>query len=279
MKNKGFIIGLIITLWLAWLVASVRPVKFSLTFFDVGQGDAALIVTPARQAILLDGGPDRAILNKLGRTLPWDKHDIDLMILSHPHADHLTGLLAVLQQYQVKQILMTGVIHTTPEYLEFLKIIKTKQISVTLAKTGQIIKLAGEVELEVVGPVESYQNRVVADLNAASLVVKLKYGTTQALFTGDQTRENELELLKTGANLSAQLLKVAHHGSRASSGLEFLRAVKPDYAVISAGAGNPFGHPAAETLQRLQELGAAVYRTDKAGDIEFVSDGRHWRLP
>ncbi len=279
MKNKGFIVGLIIILLLAWLVASVRPVELSVTFFDVGQGDAALITTPARQAILIDGGPDRSILDKIGRTLPWDKHMIDLMILSHPHADHLTGLVAVLRQYRVREILMTGVVHTTPEYLEFLKIIQTKKIPVRLAQVGQTIKLAQGVELEVAGPIVSYQDQSVADLNATSLVVKLKYGTTQALFTGDQTKENELELLKMGVNLSAQILKVSHHGSRASSSLEFLRAVKPDYAVISVGAGNSFGHPAAGTVQRLQALGAAIYRTDKAGDVEFISDGRSWRLP
>ena len=276
MKKLNLLIILLVVGLVVWFYQARQPEVFSLTFFDVGQGDAALVQIPGGQNILIDGGPDRSVLSKLGQTLPWGNRQIDLVILSHPHSDHVTGLAAVLENYQVRQVLITGVSHTAPAYLQFLQYIRDKKIPALIGESGQIIKLAGGVEVQVLYPTSSYAAKVVADINTTSLVVKIKYGETGVLFTGDMPIEVENELLRRQLDLSAQILKVSHQGSLTSSGPDFLQAVNPTYAVISVGARNLYGHPSAEVLNRLQNRGIIYWRTDQAGDIKFVSDGKIW---
>jgi len=267
-------VGLVVVL--AWWWGGQSNHLLTVTFFDVGQGDAALIRTPQDQTILIDGGPDRTILTKLGESLPWTRRTIDLVILSHPHADHVAGLNYVLARYRVRHVLMTGAIHTTPEYLKFLELLKNKEVPVTIAQAGQVIELNGGVSVEVLWPFKSMVGERVDDLNTTSIVNRVVYKATAVLFTGDTPKENEAALLNSGSDLTAQILKVAHQGSRTSSSEEFIKAVAPEVAVIPVGQ-NSYGHPHAEVVERLKKLVEVVLRTDAEGDTTWQSNGQSWQ--
>ncbi len=220
-------------------------------FFDVGQGDAILIKTPERQRILIDGGPSNSVVAKIGENLPFYDKNIDLIILTHPHADHLTGLIEVLKRYKVKKVLSTGVLHTTGEYIAWLEEIKKQDIPMEIARIGQTLDFGGGVRMEILYPEENLVEKSVESLNNTSIVCKLIFGQTSFLFTGDAEIEVEEDLLAGDINLVADVLKVGHHGSKSSTSQEFLDKVNPKIAVISVGAKNNFGHPRKLTLQRL----------------------------
>jgi competence protein ComEC len=275
MKRWWIFLFIFLIIGVAWWWLN-KPTPFTVTFFDVGEGESALVQTPSGQNILIDGGPSAAVLQKLGGALPWTKRNIDLIILSHPHADHITGVIKVLERYKVRQVLTTDVLHTTPEYIAFLKLIKDKKIPLAIARTGQNIKLASGVSVDILWPPISYAGQQVDDLNSTSIVNKINFGETSVLFTGDTPIVNEQALITTSTNLRSQILKVAHQGSRTSSSEEFLRAVAPEFAVISVGKDNRFGHPHQEVLERLKNLSIKIFRTDIDGDISFVSDGKRW---
>ncbi|MFH0840877.1 MAG: MBL fold metallo-hydrolase [bacterium] len=231
-------------------------------FLNVGQGDASLIRTPGHNNILIDGGPNQTVLKELSKHLPWIDRTIDLMILTHPHSDHLEGLNQVIQRYNVGQILMTGVVHNTPTYEEWLKLIKIKQIPVKIIEYPQQI-IVDDLVLDLLYPQESLLNQEVKSLNNSSIVLKLKYQGTDILFMGDAETEVENELLSSQIDLSAQILKVAHHGSKDATSKEFLEAVQPDFAIISVGADNQFNHPSLRTIMRIAETGTEILRTDQ----------------
>lgn len=278
MKQRYLIIfalagaAIVATFW-----GNFAPRATSVIFFDIGQGDAALITTSARQTILIDGGPDRSILRKLGTALPWGDKTIDLVILSHPHADHVTGLTYVLERYQVGHVLMTGAVHTTPEYLRFLELVKKRHVPVTIAQAGQRLAFEGGVNVEVLWPEQSLAGVQVDDLNDTSIVNRVTFGQRSLLFTGDTPAANEAALISSGATLKADILKVAHQGSRTSSTEDFLQAVAPEVAVISVGAKNSYGHPHGEVVERLARLVATVLRTDRDGDIQFKLKADRWQ--
>lgn len=255
----------------------------TVSVFDVGQGDAALITTPSGKTILIDGGPDDAVVDKLGRTLPFFKKDIDAMILTHPHADHVTGLIGVLKRYNVKEIYYTGAVHTSSVFIEWLKLIKEKQIPMHIISHKEEIIFDEGVTLtflypdhELVGvenATEEKRGQKKNNLNNTSIVFKLSYGRTLFLFMGDAEVPVEETLLASREDLHADVLKVGHHGSHSSTSEEFLRIVSPQYATISAGRNNDYGHPHLSTLKRLERFGVHVYRTDTEGDIAIMSDG------
>ena len=233
--------------------------------FDVGQGDAILIQTPEHYNILIDGGPDNAVVYKLGEYLSFYDRDIDLMILSHPHADHMVGLIEVIKRYKVKKILTTGVEYYSPDYLAWLDKISEKNIPVEIVDHLGRIPLGGEVELEILFPGESFLGREIKNVNNASIVVKLIYASATIMLTGDF--EDEESLLNKNLDLSADILKVGHHGSDTANSLEFLKAVSPSKAIISCGLDNKFDHPHPETIHNLDGLGVEILRTDSEGDI------------
>lgn len=247
--------------------------KLAVNFFDVGQGDAILIKTPEQQKILIDGGPSNVVAQKLGEVLPFYDRKIDLIILTHPHADHLDGLIEVLKRYEVKKILSTGVTHTTPDYLAWLEEIKNQNVPMEIAMAGQIIDFGGGVKMEILYPAEDLVGKSVENLNDTSIVAKLIFGQTSFLFTGDAETEVEEKLISGGADLKANVLKVGHHGSKNATSDNFLEKVQASFAVISSGADNRFGHPNAMTIKRLENIGAEIFRTDEEGNVKMVSDG------
>jgi len=264
-----FVIIALLLFWLYWR----QPENLEVDFLDVGQGDAILIKAPAGQNILIDGGPDKAVLKRLAENLPWWDKQIDLMILTHPHDDHVSGLIDVIKRYQVKEILYTGVIHHSPNILAWLELIKNKKIKLTIIDRPQTVKLSQNCQLDIIYPQESFLGQEVENLNNTSLTFKLIYGQTKFLFTGDLEQLAEEKILASAVNLQADVLKVGHHGSDTSSSQAFLDKIQPQLAVISVGKDNDFGFPSLRVIKRLERLGAQILRTDQAGTIKLVSDG------
>lgn len=268
------IVAVIMVVFLFWLFYRA-PKNLEVDFLDVGQGDAILIKAPGGQNILVDGGPDKTVLKRLGENLPWWDKQIDLMILTHAHDDHVTGLIDVLKRYRVKKILYTGAVHNAPNYLSWLKLARDKKAPLMIIDKEQTINLGAGANLEILYPDESFLGKTVDDLNQSSIVFKLVYGQNKFLLTGDAGEPVEKKLIAQGAALSADLLKVSHHGSQYSSSQEFLEKVKPKTAVIEVGKNNDFGHPSLRTIKRLERIGAEIFRTDKNGTIRIISDGQN----
>jgi len=266
----GILLGLNILAWAA--VWSLRPQGLEVTFFDVGQGDAAFIETPQNQQILIDGGPTSIILEKLGREMPFWDRTIDLIILTHPEHDHMAGLIEVLKRYQVGNILWTGVVRDTAEYQEWQKLIKEEGAKIYIAQAGQQIE-GGPTSINILYPLESLEGQESKDSNNTSIVARLVFGENSFLFTGDAPQSVEKKLLETA--IDSDILKIGHHGSKTSSAQDFIGVVSPEVTVISAGKDNKYGHPAPEVLQNLS--GVKILRTDLDGDIKIISDGkRYW---
>ena len=264
---------------MAWFfVWKANKAKFlEVSFFDVGQGDAILIETPQGHQILIDGGPDSTILEKLKKEMPFWDRSIDIVILTHPESDHLTGLIEVLKRYKVDFIIWTGVKRETKKWYlwkEVLEKEKEEGAKVVLGKAGQKI-MASETSIFIIYPFENLEEKLIKDSNNTSIVSKLVYGESTFLFTGDIYQKAEKEILEKNYNLSANVLKVAHHGSKSSSSRDFIENVSPRWATISVGKNNPYHHPHPEVLKILKEAGVKVLRTDEKGDIKFFSDGKH----
>jgi competence protein ComEC len=265
-----FVFFFIIVLMILRFAISKQERRLEIDFLDVGQGDAILIKTPADQDILIDGGPDEVILQRLGREMGWFDRKIDLLLLTHPHADHVTGLIEVLRRYQVDKIIYTGVIDTTPNFLAWLDTIKKEKIDLLLANHYQKINLGEDLYLEILYPFTDFSGKYFDNLNNSSIVARLVYGQERILFMGDAESEVEKILLEK-YDMRAQVLKVGHHGSKTTS-WEFLKAVKPEISIISVGKDNQFGHPAPIILQEIEKLGSKLFRTDLDGTIRIYAD-------
>ncbi len=261
-----------------FLYASTSIDNLEISFFDIGQGDAALIQTPFGQNILIDGGPDYSIITRLSEKLPWWDKTIDLMILTHPHDDHVGGLLSVLERYKVKKILHTGVLHDSFLYDEWKQLIRDKKILATLVERPQTIVLGDGGRIEIIYPDTSVMAESKNNLNNSSIVLRLVYGENSFLFTGDAELEVEEYLLKKALNIESGVLKVGHHGSDTSSSEKFLQVVKPEIAVISVGEDNDFGHPSRRIIKRLERMGIDIYRTDEDATVNIVSDGEKYTI-
>lgn len=270
--SAGFLLALNIICWREVFVLS-RPQLLKVDFLAVGQGDAEFIQTPQGHKILIDGGPDSSVLQKISERLPfWDK-TIDLVILSHPEKDHMVGILDVLQRYNVKYFVWPGAIKNDAENKKLLEILKVRKPVLVAANAGDKIK-AGNTEIDILYPLENFSGKVLKEKDSANdtgIVAKLIFGKESFLFTGDIDMAAEKEIVQK-ENAKANVLKVAHHGSKYSSSDAFLAAVSPQWAVIEVGK-NSYGHPTGETLQRLQNSGIKVMRTDKDSDVKFLSDG------
>jgi competence protein ComEC len=278
---KWLVLPLLVVAILVWSVALTTPDdKLHVSFLDVGQGDAILIQTPNGQNILIDGGPTPQKINlELSEKLPFWDRTIDLIVCTQPQADHITGLVDILQRYKVKQVLEPGVSYNSSIYQEWLMLIEDKGIEYNIAQAGQEIDLGNGIKMEVLNPPEGLWEGTSHDVDNNGVVLRLSWGNVSFLFTADIREEAEFELIKQRANLKSTVLKVAHHGSETSTSQQFLAAVDSEVAVISVGKDNLFGHPSPEVVERLiGKLGEDnVYRTDEDGTIEFITDGeRLW---
>jgi competence protein ComEC len=275
MRKTAALVGLAVTAALAaaalWLPASAPgDGRVSVTALDVGQGDAILIEDASGRRILVDGGPrgdDLALA--LGRHLPFDDRRIDVVILTHAQADHVSGLLEVLETHNVDRIVANPVDPGAPLTDEWINKLSSLGIPVEEPFPGQVIHMDG-ADLHVLQATST-----APDLNDQSVVLRLVSGQSSFLLTGDLGEDGERALLRTGKAIDADVLKVGHHGSRFSTSDDFIARVSPEVSLISSGAGNPYGHPAQELLDRIAD--SAIYRTDEQGDVTVSTDGeRLW---
>jgi competence protein ComEC len=275
--TKLLVGGLALAVVLAWITASQMPDgRLHVQFLDVGQGDAIFIQCPNGQQILVDGGPDPSVLlSHLGRRMPFWDRSLDLVILTHPEADHVGGLVDVLERYDVSLVLDSGQECASATCEAWRALIKEKGIPYRGAESGMRLELGQDVRLDVLHPPTHLMTNTTSDINNNSVVLDLQYGQFSALLTGDVMEEAESVLLTSGQSLDSLVLKVPHHGGDTSLTTPFLEAADPKLAIISAGADNRFGHPDEVTLEKLE--GIATYRTDQDGSVELVTDGaRCW---
>ncbi len=246
------------------------------SFLDVGQGDSILIQGPTGLRMLVDGGPDRSVVRELPKLLGPLQKTIDVMVETHPDKDHIAGLADVLEIYEVKNILSPGLPSDTNVYARLVSAAESEQgIQSYLARRGMRIHLGGGAYADVLYP-DHDVSRLKAT-NDASIVLHVVYGQTSFMLTGDMASLIEDELVREVAieDLASDVLKVGHHGSKYSTDEVWLREVSPSVAVISAGKGNTYGHPAPEVLGRIEKQGARILSTMDQGTITLVSDGVH----
>ncbi|MDZ7726627.1 MAG: ComEC/Rec2 family competence protein [Candidatus Campbellbacteria bacterium] len=256
-----------VALWLVLFIHSIEK-PLEVVFLDVGQGDAIFIETPKGEEILIDGGRDNSVLRGLSQVMPFWDRSIDLVIATHPDADHIGGIVDVLRRYKVKAILDTEVENDTPAFISYSQEVqKEKARSIDPVRGSQLF--FDNVVLTIL----SKESSVTSDPNDASIIVRLDYGETSFLLTGDADKKTERELLGFYDALEADVLKVGHHGSSTSTASEFVSAVSPEFAVISVGEDNSYGHPTDEVLNTLEKQEVEILRTDEDGMIRFESNG------
>ncbi|MDZ7672808.1 MAG: MBL fold metallo-hydrolase [Halanaerobiales bacterium] len=268
LKNvkKYNVLILLIILVLSFTTLSAAN-QLKVHYIDVGQGDSILIEVPDSYSMLIDGGP-KSEANKLVSYLEKLRiNKINYVVSTHPHTDHIGGLLTVLNDFEVEKIIDSGKIHTSQTYEDYLTLIDTKSIPYKLGRKGDKIYL-GEAEFTVLHP-----DNTELDINNSSIVLLMKYGKTRFIFMGDSEREAENEILSSNKVIRAHFLKVGHHGSNTSTSKDFLEKVSPQVAIIMCGSDNSYGHPHIETINKLMEKEIKVYRTDKNGTIILSTDG------
>ena len=249
----------------------------TVAFLNVGQGDAMYIEAPNGNQMLVDGGPPSgAVLRELGRVMPFWDRSLDVVLATHPDQDHVGGLPSVLARMNVVNVVTTENTSDTGAYGAFEKIISEKHMTRILARAGERIILDEGVVLEVLFP---DRNAEGWETNTASIVSRLSYGDQSFIFTGDSPLSVEKYLVgKNGGALNSTVLKLGHHGSRTSSSKVFLSAVDPEYAVISVGKDNKYGHPHKEVTDLLTELKVHSVSTAERGTIVFKTDGAELKV-
>lgn len=237
-------------------------------FIDVGQGDA-ILVEIASSALLIDAGENHMASTVVNYLQKQGIEKLDYIIGTHPHSDHIGGLDYVINTFGADTILMPEAVHTTKTYEDVLEAIEDKGMKITLPRVGEEYRL-GPASFSILAPNSSDYN----DLNDYSVGIRLVYKNSEFLLVGDASIFSEQEMLQNGLDLTADVLKISHHGSEYSSCAEFLDAVSPTHAVISVGEDNEYGHPHEATLQALAERNISVYRTDKQQNVIFTTDGK-----
>lgn len=279
LKLTKWVLGLLILVaFLIWTAVAKAPDQYlHVWFLNIGQGDSTYVRIMNDFDLLIDGGPDSKVLSELGEVMPFYDHEINMIIITHPDADHITGLIEVLERYQVNKVLMTDVKNDTGRYEKLLQVISEKNTPVVHPIAGQNIKILEEVNLEIIWPKQLYGDREIENLNDTSIVNKINYKNVSFLFTGDIEETGQKELMKdANEKLKSDVLKVSHHGSYNASDLDFLKLVNPELAIISAGEGNSYGHPHFSTLEKLDNLGIKYLRTNKNGRVEVITDGEYF---
>ena len=267
----GALIFFNIFVWLA--VVERRPSEILTVYFlDIGQGDAIFIDSPTHGRLLLDGGKNMKVLTELGKILPFADKRIDVLIESHPDSDHIGGLPEVVSRYKVGVFLEPGVESDNIIDDELHRRLEEKKIPEILARRGMVINFGDGVKLEILFPNQDVSKW---ETNRASIIARLVYGEKSFLLTGDSPIAIENVMLNLDSEiLDSDVLKAGHHGSRTSTSLPYAQAVSPEYAVISAGLNNTYGHPHKEVLDILKKLGTNILSTADLGTIVFKTDGK-----
>ncbi|WP_292462354.1 MBL fold metallo-hydrolase [Methanolobus sp.] len=241
-------------------------------FIDVGQGDSILIQIKDKN-MLIDAGEQKAGNTVVNYLKDNGVTELDVIVATHAHADHIGGMVTVLNNFKVKKFVDSGNPHTTKTYENMLIAIDEKDIPFSLAEAGQTIELDPSLAIEILNP-----EKPTGKLNDDSVVLKLTYGDLSFLFTGDTEIDAEKRILASGIDIESQILKVAHHGSKSSTSIEFLEKVNPAASIIMVGTDNRYGHPTEEVIARLRGLGSDIYRTDIEGHIVVKTDGKEYTV-
>lgn len=237
-------------------------------YIDVGQGDSELLQVNGI-TILIDTGESDQAQNLISYLEKQGVTQIDYLFLTHPHTDHMGGAVKIMEHFPVKKVYLTNKTHTTVSYRKLIETIQKKNIKRVQAKAGVSISFTKNLKGEILAPSHTYD-----DINASSIVMKITYGNTSFLFTGDATIETENDILNAGYDVSSDVYKVAHHGSSTSNSSAFLKAINPSICVIEVGKNNSYGHPHKEVKDLLSKLNTKVYRTDLNGSIVISSNGK-----
>lgn len=253
-------------------VPTITPVSGDLKvhYIDVGQGDCILIQAPSGKNMLIDAGnnSDGDKITSYIKNLGIKK--LDIVVGTHPHADHIGALDDIINTFNIGQVVMPKVSYTTRTYEDVLLAVQSKNLKITSARAGVNLDLGTGIATTLNGPVsDKYSN-----LNDYSAVIHLTFGNTSFLFTGDAEEQPESEMVASGTNLKADVLKIGHHGSSSSTSSTFLNKVSPKHAVIMLGKDNSYGHPHEETINKLTNAGIKIYRTDMNGTIIVTSDSK-----
>jgi len=250
----------------------ITTAKASITFLDVGQGDAILIQTEEYKNILIDAGPGGKVVDRLSEQLGFFNKKIDLFILTHPDSDHYEGILDVLGKYSVEKVMITGIAGKSNLYMAFLKELKDQNIPIIFPENSQDLRISQNLYLDFLYPFKN-QSLIGQDVKnkndtSISLILRNTVGKALVLLTGDAESKQEIDLLLSAQNLSAPIFKLGHHGSKASNQAVFLAVVNPETVIVSAGKDNPFGHPHAEVIDRVK--GRQIRSTAYEGSIQFM---------
>ncbi len=245
---------------------------------DIGQGDSMLIQMPNQKNVLIDSGPSSAKERLVSYLKSQNVNQIDLLIHTHAHADHIGSSLHIIENFPIKAIFDSGFEHPTDDYVELLETIQKKSIPMKIVRKGKKVEVLPDLNMLVLAPIDPFIKGSRSDVNANSIVVKLNYKELSFLFTGDAEFETEERLLKYPDVLKADLLKVAHHGSRHASSEQFLDQVQPKLALISCSENNSFGHPAPETMDKFKARNIDAFVTAELGTLVIQSDGKKWKI-
>lgn len=264
---------LTILIWAA-ILSFPRDSRLLLKFYDVGQGDAIFIRTEQGKKVLIDGGPDSRVVNYLSKELPFYDRTLDLMIVTHPHADHLRGLVEVLTRYNVRRVVYNPGQFTGAVYRDFEREIKAKNIPVWTAKVGDTINLDAKSRLMVLWPTSINQD--TNNPNETSIILLLRTGDFSALLLDDAEKSVQAALLLPSGDSDLEVMKVPHHGARTALDEALVAEASPRLAVISVGR-NSYGHPSAEVLGAYSIRNIPILRTDTSGNVSILTDGKNWR--
>ncbi|PIQ91373.1 MAG: hypothetical protein COV70_04015 [Parcubacteria group bacterium CG11_big_fil_rev_8_21_14_0_20_39_22] len=267
------ICSLTISTIVIWSIAlSASPDKLKVAFLDVGQGDSIFIETPSGTQVLIDGGYSSSVLREIGKLVPFFDRDIDIVIATHPDGDHIGGLISVLDRFEVDMVVESGNESDTDLYLDYREAVQDEDAVLILARKGMKIFLDENTYLSVLFPDRDAGGM---ESNSASVIVRLVYGETSVLLTGDSPDSiEEYITYMDPKSVKSTILKVGHHGSKTSSSPLFVSAVSPKYAIISAGENNRYGHPHQEVTQLFNDMEIVTFSTYEDGTIVFESDGK-----
>ncbi len=277
-KNKKIIFWLfflliIFIVFLNYYLKIRNNKNLNIFFLDSGQADTILIKTPEEQNIIIDLGSKDG-LKGVGQQIFWWDRKIDILIITHPHDDHILAIPQLIDKYKINKIIFTGIIYDSPIYEEIIKKAQDKKIKLLIPQINQKILLGESCELDFLYPLENLKNKKIENINNSSIVNRLRYKNNYFLFMGDSEIDVEKKLLEKSYELKSDVLKVGHHGSISSSHQEFIKKINPKISIIMVGKNNKFNHPSLRTLNKLQKIGSLIFRTDLNGDINITSDGQ-----
>lgn len=272
-KIKLTILALLVGSLLVWgFVFSLPDGKLHLRVYDVGEGDSIFLETAAGYKILVDGGPDNKVLDYLGKDMPFYSKQLDLLISTHPDADHLSGLLEVVKRYKIKTLWVNGYQLDSRLFKSWNSLLAEKKVPEVVVYQGDKLVFPDKTQIQVLWPKKDF---VASSDNSYSIVVQLTYGDFDAILTGDADQKVQPY---TSSTAHVEVFKVPHHGAKTAINETYLSTLSPEVSIISVGAKNPYGHPSAEAINLLKKAGSKVYRTDKNGTIEVISDGEGWQV-